>query len=71
MEDKRITVKELKKWLEDKDDNAEIYLEKYTNVHSKEFLVVREWDEHGKLDDKELLVASVELDQRFVSESDD
>ena len=69
MEDKRITVKELKKWLEDKDENAEVYLEKYSNIHSKEFLVVREWDEHGKLDDKELLIASVEVDKAMIPDN--
>ena len=62
MEDKRITVKELKNWLVDKDDSASIYIEKYSNNHSKEYLIVREWDENGKLDEKELLVASIKLD---------
>jgi hypothetical protein len=62
MEDKRITVKELKNWLADKDDSASIYIEKYSNNHSKEYLIVREWDENGKLDEKELLVASIKLD---------
>lgn len=57
----RITVKDLKKWLNTVDENAEVYVDKYTNVHAKEFINVREYDEQGKYSDKELLVSSVEV----------
>jgi hypothetical protein len=57
----RITVKDLKKWLNTVDENAEVYVDKYTNVHAKEFINVREYDEHGKYSNKELLVSSVEV----------
>ncbi len=70
MEDKRITVKDLKAWLADKDDKAEVFVEKYANNHSKEFLIVREWDEKGKLDEKELLVASIMLDEPVIKDDD-
>ena len=57
----RITVKDLKKWLNTVDENAEVYVDKYTNVHAKEFINVREYDEQGKYSDKELLVSSIEV----------
>lgn len=60
--DKRITVKELKAWLADKDDAAEVFVEKYANEHSKEYLMVRDWTDMGKLDEKEILVASIKIE---------
>lgn len=60
--DKRITVKELKAWLADKDDVAEVFVEKYANEHSKEYLMVRGWTDMGKLDEKEILVASIKIE---------
>jgi len=56
----RITVKALKKWLNTVSDDAEVYVDKYTNMHAKEFISVREYDEQGKATDKEILVSSIE-----------
>lgn len=62
MEKDRITVKDLKKFLEGLDDSAPVYVDSYKGEsHYKEFLRVVQYDEKGKDDTKELLVVSESL----------
>lgn len=68
---KRITVKELKAWLADKDDNANVYLEKYENEHIKEYIILEEYDDTGKLSEAELLVSSVKVEKPFKESIDE
>lgn len=59
MEKERITVKDLKKFLEGVDENAPVYVDTYKGEeHYKEFLQVAQYDENGKKEDKELLIVS-------------
>ena len=58
----RTTVKELKKWLETINDNAEISVSTYRNNHEKSFIIATEWDENGKSKENEFVV-SVEDDE--------
>ncbi len=62
MEKERITVKDLKKFLEGLDESAPIYVDSYKGEnHYKEFLRVELYDENGKDSTKELLVVSEEV----------
>ena len=59
MTKERITVKELKKFLEDKDDNSYVVVDMYdSEAHHKEFLRVEQFTDKGQLDSKELLIVS-------------
>lgn len=44
----RKTVKDLKKWLENIDDDALISVYLYENNKAKEFIVATSWNENGK-----------------------
>ena len=56
----RIIVKELKKFLEEKPDDAYVFVDTYDGDHHKEFLFVREY-ENGKSKDVEIQIAKTEL----------
>lgn len=53
----RITVKDLKKFLEDKDDNLDVYVDVYENIHRKEILFVRDYEKNSKIEDFEIVVS--------------
>lgn len=53
----RITVKDLKKFLEDKDDNLDVYVDAYENIHRKEILFVRDYEKNSKIEDFEIVVS--------------
>ena len=57
----RTTVKELKKWLENINEDAIISINTYKNNHEKSFIVATEWLDNGKTKEKEFKV-SVEDD---------
>ena len=56
----RKTAKELKKWLEDIDDNALISIDKYTNIKTKEFILATEWGENLEEKEREFVVAELD-----------
>lgn len=56
----RKTAKELKKWLEDIDDNALISIDKYTNIKTKEFILATEWGENLEEKEREFIVAELD-----------
>lgn len=53
----RTTVKELKKWLETVSDDAIISINTYTNNHEKNFIVVTQFHDNGKVEEKEFTVS--------------
>ena len=55
------SVKELKKWLETMDDEAEISVGVYKNNKEKQFIYVTEWNEEGIKKEKEFLVSEEEV----------
>lgn len=56
----RKTAKELKKWLEDIDDNALISIDKYINIKTKEFILATEWGENLEEKEREFVVAELD-----------
>ena len=58
----RTTAKELKKWLENVNDNSFISINTYKNNHEKSFIIATEWYENGKSKESEFVV-SVEDDE--------
>ena len=57
----RKSVKELKKWLETINDEAEISVSVYKNNKEKQFIYVTEWNEEGIKEEKEFLVSEEEV----------
>lgn len=56
----RISAKDLKKWLKTIDDDSCISVSIYDNKHEKEFIIATLFDEHGKQEQKEIMVFSDE-----------
>lgn len=57
----RICVKDLKKFLEDKPEDSEVYVETYDGNHHKEFLYIRDYKDASKPVDYEIQVAKEDL----------
>lgn len=58
----RATVKDLKKFLENKDDNLEVYVDVFENIHRKELLFVRDYEKNSKIKDFEIVIAKTPED---------
>ena len=58
----RTTAKELKKWLENVNDNSFISINTYKNNHEKNFIIATQFNEDGKIEEKEFIV-SIEDDE--------
>lgn len=58
----RTTAKELKKWLENINDDSLISINTYKNNREKSFIIATEWDENGKSKESEFTI-SIEDDE--------
>lgn len=58
----RTTAKELKKWLENVNDDSFISINTYKNNHEKNFIVATQFYDNGKIEEKEFVV-SIENDE--------
>lgn len=62
----RTTVKELKKWLENIEDDAIISTVNYKNKREKNFIVATSYKDDGKTEEREYLVS---VEDEFSSEN--
>ena len=53
----RTTAKELKKWLENINDDSLISINTYKNNHEKNFIVATQFNDNGKIEEKEFIVS--------------
>lgn len=53
----RTTAKELKKWLENINDDSLISINTYKNNHEKNFIIATQFNEDGKIEEKEFTVS--------------
>lgn len=53
----RTTAKELKKWLENVNDDSIISINTYKNNHEKKFIVATQFHDNGKIEEKEFTVS--------------
>lgn len=60
----RITVKDLKQFLNECDENSEVFVNIYENDKYKEYLTIREYDDAGKMAIKELCIVSVKENEK-------
>ena len=58
----RATAKELKKWLENINDNSLISISTYKNNREKNFIIATQFHDDGKVEEKEFIV-SIEDDE--------
>ena len=58
----RATVKELKKWLENINDDSLISISTYKNNREKNFIIATQFHDDGKVEEKEFIV-SIEDDE--------
>ena len=58
----RTTAKELKKWLENVNDDSFISINTYKNNREKNFIVATQFNDNGKIEEKEFIV-SIEDDE--------
>lgn len=58
----RATVRDLKKFLKDKDDSLEVYVDVFENIHRKELLFVRDYEKNSKVNDFEIIIAKTPED---------
>ena len=58
----RATAKELKKWLENINDDSLISISTYKNNREKNFIIASQFNEDGKIEEKEFIV-SIEDDE--------
>lgn len=58
----RTTAKELKKWLENINDDSLISINTYKNNREKNFIVATQFNDNGKIEEKEFIV-SIEDDE--------
>ena len=56
----RKTAKELKKWLENIDDNATLSVDLYSNRKTKEIIIATEWGDNLEVNEKEFIVAELD-----------
>lgn len=53
----RTTAKELKKWLENINDDSLISINTYKNNHEKNFIIATQFNEDGKIEEKEFTIS--------------